>query len=112
MNDENREDLGKYTDLKRCTFMVDLHLPSTQTTKLEPSYTEDTQTWDRVKCLPYLDAASTGTVGRLGWVPDLPFIPAKYKRVWGEYCLLKRKKSESPEPRVVRNAPPSIERLL
>lgn len=97
MNDENREDIGKYTDVKRCNFLVDMQLPSTVTTKLEPSYINDTQTWEKVKCLPYLDAASTGVIGRLGWVPDLPFIPAKYKRVWGEYCLLKRKKKQQPQ---------------
>lgn len=97
MNDENREDIGKYTDVKRCNFLVDMQLPSTETTKLEPSYINDTQNWEKVKCLPYLDAASTGVIGRLGWVPDLPFIPAKYKRVWGEYCLLKRKKKQQPQ---------------
>ncbi|KAK4498297.1 hypothetical protein PRZ48_010955 [Zasmidium cellare] len=109
MNDENREDIGKYTDVKRCNFVVDVQLPSTEATKLEPSYINDTQTWEKVKCLPYLDAASTGVVGRLGWVPDLPFIPAKYKRVWGDYCLLKRKKKQAPQ---VGDRPPTIETLL
>ncbi|SMR56096.1 unnamed protein product [Zymoseptoria tritici ST99CH_3D1] len=109
MNDENREDLSKYTDLQRCNFMVDVNLPSTQTTALEPSYIDDQQIWDKVKCLPYLDAASTGIVGRLGYVPDLAFIPAKYKRVWGEYCLLKRRQKEQRE---YPKALPNVERLL
>jgi alpha-1,2-mannosyltransferase len=109
MNDENQEDLSKYTDLKRCNFVVDVQLPSTKATTLEPSYIDDHQTWDKVTCLPYLDAASTGIVGRLGWVPDMPFVPAKHKRVWGEYCLLKRKKKE---PIDGRHAIPNIERLL
>jgi alpha-1,2-mannosyltransferase len=109
MNDENREDIYKYTDVRRCTFIVDSHLPSTQTTALEPSYILDERTWEKVKCLPYLDNASTGIVGRLGWTSDLPFIPAKYKRVWGEYCLLKRRSKPQVQP---QGAYTNIELLL
>jgi alpha-1,2-mannosyltransferase len=109
MNDENREDIGKYTDVKRCTFLVDSHLPSTQSTALEPSYIQDEQTWEKVKCLPYLDNASTGIIGRLGWIPNAPFIPAKYRRVWGEYCLLKRRSKQQVQP---QNVYSNIELLL
>lgn len=108
MNDENIEDIGKYTDIKRCNFLVDSHLPSTQPTTREPSYILDSNTWDRVKCLPYLDTASTGLLGRLGFVPNLSFIPSKHKRVWGEYCLLKRK----IKPIKQQDALPNIETLL
>lgn len=110
MNDENREDAGKYVDLKHCKFLVDLHLPSTQVTGLEPSYITDDKTWDKVKCLPYLDAGSTGIVGRLGWVPDLPFVPLQYKRVYGDYCLLKRKKKSTAGD--TKQTLPNIETLL
>ena len=92
MNDQNIEDPGKYTDISHCDFLVDSSLSSTQTTELEPNYTADTKHWERVKCLPFLDAASTGVVGRLGYVPDLPFVPRRWTRVFGEYCLLRRKK--------------------
>ncbi|KAK3683152.1 mannosyltransferase [Vermiconidia calcicola] len=91
MNDQNREDLGKYTDIKHCNFLVDSFLPSMEITKLEPHYIADEEHWERVKCLPFLDATSTGIVGRLGWIPDLPFVPKKFRQVYGEYCLLKRK---------------------
>lgn len=113
MNDENREDLGKYTDIKRCMFLIDSQMPSTETTSLEPDYAADETTWEKVQCLPFLDAASTGTVGRLGWVPDLPFVPEKYRRVWGEYCLLKRKKKKPVPHRAERRmeAVPNIETL-
>ncbi|WPH00086.1 alpha-1,2-mannosyltransferase alg9 [Acrodontium crateriforme] len=107
MNDQNREDIGKYTDLKHCNFLVDSHLPSTEITKLEPNYASDTSTWEKVKCLLFLDASKTGIVGRLGWLPDLPFIPATFRRVHGEYCLLKRKKKAPQE----RMNIPSIETL-
>lgn len=109
MNDENREDVGKYTDVKHCTFLVDSHLPSTQATSLEPSYIHDESTWQKVSCLPFLDAASTGVIGRLGWVPDLPFLPASIRPVYGEYCLLKRKRKQMPERRM--DGVPSIETL-
>ncbi|KXL44196.1 glycosyltransferase family 22 protein [Acidomyces richmondensis BFW] len=109
MNDENREDIGKYTNVKHCTFLVDSLLPSTETTELEPKYISDESHWTRVKCLPFLDSASTGIIGRLGWVPDLPFLPKHVKRVWGEYCMLKRKKKLLPEQRI--DGVPNIETL-
>lgn len=92
MNDENKEELDKYTDLSQCTFLVDSNLPSTVPTSLEPNYVGDEEHWEKVQCLPFLDAASTGLLGRLGWIPDTPLIPAEHRRVWGDYCLLKRKK--------------------
>ncbi|KAI7288113.1 glycosyltransferase family 22 protein [Hortaea werneckii] len=97
MNDENIEDVGKYTEVKHCTFIVDSQLPSTETTTLEPSYASDEGTWERAGCLPFLDGFSTTVLGRTLWVPDLPFVPERMKRVWGEYCLLKRKRKASPE---------------
>ncbi|KAF2773593.1 hypothetical protein EJ03DRAFT_340932 [Teratosphaeria nubilosa] len=109
MNDENREDPGKYTDVRHCSFIVDRQLPSTEVTSLEPSYINDQDNWEKLQCLPFMDAASTGTIGRLGWVPDLPFIPERFRRVWGEYCLLRRKKKQTPEKRM--DGIPGIEHL-
>ncbi|KAK3069411.1 mannosyltransferase [Teratosphaeriaceae sp. CCFEE 6253] len=97
MNDGNREDLGKYTEMQYCDYLVDSHLPSTVTAALEPAYVHDEKDWERIKCMPFLDAQSTGLLGRILWVPDLPFIPQRFRRVWGEYCLLKRK---APQPAV------------
>lgn len=107
MNDENREDVGKYTDVRHCDFLVDSHLASTEPTKLEPSYATDHSTWERVQCLSFLDAASTGIIGRLGWIPEMTFVPARFRRSWGEYCLLKRKKRQAPRA----DASPRIETL-
>ncbi|TKA74084.1 hypothetical protein B0A55_05225 [Friedmanniomyces simplex] len=95
MNDANREDAGKYTELKRCDYVVDWQGPSTEVTGLEFNFMEDETTWERVVCEKFLDAAATGVLGRMLWVPDLPgVVPAKMGRVWGRYCLLKRKKME------------------
>ena len=73
MNPYNEEDPGKYTELRHCTFLVDSNLPSTKATKYEPNYIADTEHWERVKCLPFMDSAATGTLGRIGWIPNLPF---------------------------------------
>lgn len=71
--------------------MVDSALPSWTPSELEPNYIADTDNWESLKCAKFLDAAQTSTLGRLGWVPDLPMIPEKYRRRWGDYCLLRRK---------------------
>jgi alpha-1,2-mannosyltransferase len=50
----------------------------------------DEKTWEKVTCQSFLDAGSTSTIGRLIWVPDWPSIPARFRRTWGEHCLLRR----------------------
>ncbi|OCK75708.1 glycosyltransferase family 22 protein [Lepidopterella palustris CBS 459.81] len=91
MNDENKEDPGKYTDIKHCTFLVDSYFPDTTPSEHEPNYMLDTETWESVKCEPFLNTAQTSTIGRLLWIPDWPIIPERYRRKWGQYCLLHRK---------------------
>jgi alpha-1,2-mannosyltransferase len=78
-------------DLQHCDFLVDSRLPGTPPTKLEPDYVSDTEHWKTLKCAPFLDASQTHFLGRLLWIPDLPFIPDVLRRKWGEYCLLQRK---------------------
>ena len=87
MNDRNQEDTGKYTDIKHCAFLVDSSFPSTQPTKLEPAYALEDD-WESIICEHFLDNASTGLFARTVWIPDLDFIPQKYRRVWGTHCLL------------------------
>ncbi|KAF2819493.1 hypothetical protein CC86DRAFT_129829 [Ophiobolus disseminans] len=93
MNDENLEDVGKYTDIDHCTFLVDSHLPSALPTALEPDYISDSSRWEQLKCVSFLDASQTRLIGRLLYIPDLPFVPERYRRNWGDYCLLQRKSS-------------------
>ncbi|KAH8727813.1 Alg9-like mannosyltransferase family-domain-containing protein [Phaeosphaeriaceae sp. PMI808] len=93
MNDENLEDVGKYTAIDHCTFLVDSRLPSNSPTPLEPDYISDSTHWEKLKCVSFLDASQTSTLGRLFYIPDLPFIPEHLRRKWGEYCLLRRKSS-------------------
>ena len=96
MNDRNEEDLGKYTDLRNCAFLVDTQYPENLEKGLalppnEPDYVADVKSWEEVKCIPFLDAANTAFVARALWVPDWDVIPEKYRRKWGRHCLLRRK---------------------
>jgi alpha-1,2-mannosyltransferase len=94
MNNENKEDPGKYTELRTCAFLVDTQFPES-TLPLppdEPDYIADEENWEIVKCVPFLDAARTSFVARALWLPDLEIIPEKYRRKWGRHCLLQRKR--------------------
>lgn len=98
MNDRNEEDIGKYTNISQCKFLVDTHYPvSTENGAVlppnEPDYIADTENWEVVKCLPFLDAGNTGMIPRMLWVPSSSLVPEKFQRKWGEHCLLRKKES-------------------
>jgi alpha-1,2-mannosyltransferase len=97
MNDRNEEDPGKYIHLSHCSYLVDSNMPNAQSTVLEPNYAVQND-WEKVSCASFLDTSRTGILGRTIWIPDLPFIPEKYRRVWGEHCLLRRKRIEEVKP--------------
>jgi alpha-1,2-mannosyltransferase len=90
MNDRNIEDPGKRIDVKHCTYLVDTWMPGMKATEHEPVYFNEKQ-WDRLKCDRFLDVGRTHLIARTLWTPDLPFIPEKYRRKWGQHCLLKRR---------------------
>ncbi|KAJ5945032.1 hypothetical protein N7516_005200 [Penicillium verrucosum] len=90
MNDLNIEDPSKYVDISQCSFLVDSYFPGHDATELEPHYFLDKTQWETLSCASFLDASQTGLLGRLIWIPDLPVIPARFRRKWGEYCLLQR----------------------
>ncbi|KAF4551353.1 Alg9-like mannosyltransferase-like protein 3 [Elsinoe fawcettii] len=91
MNDENREDVGKYIQEDHCTFFVDSSLPGVPASGLEPDRVHDADQYEQIHCERFLDPVKTGTLARLLWVPDWEIIPEQYRRKWGKYCLLKRK---------------------
>jgi alpha-1,2-mannosyltransferase len=45
--------------------------------------------WDRVICLPFLDAAHSPLISRILWLPGAMWRDANE---WGDYCLLKNRK--------------------
>jgi alpha-1,2-mannosyltransferase len=112
MNDQNKEDPGKYVssplrhneakrstkvkqvDLSKCSFLVDSYLPGVSPSKREPLYVFDQSNWEKVSCSKFLDASSTSMLGRIAWIPNLPVIPHRHRRHWGQYCLLRRRRSD------------------
>ncbi|KAJ4327809.1 mannosyltransferase [Fusarium piperis] len=99
MNDQNEEDVGKYTELRVCSFLVDTQYPERKDPlpPNEPDYIADQENWEIVKCEPFLDAANTHLLARTLWIPDLEAIPDRLKRKWGRHCLLQRKKPSTEE---------------
>ncbi|KUJ16952.1 glycosyltransferase family 22 protein [Mollisia scopiformis] len=91
MNDQNLEDMGKYVDLRTCDFLVDTYYPGSSPSQNEPHYILDVDHWEPVACQDFLDASRTHILSRTIWLPDWPIIPEKYRRKWGDHCLLKRK---------------------
>lgn len=89
MNDRNEEDMSKYTDIRHCSFLVDSFFNSTSSAGLS---WYDRKKWEMVDCKPFLDAAATGLLPRLIWLPDTKLLPQKYRRVWGEHCLLRARR--------------------
>ncbi|KAH8173408.1 alg9-like mannosyltransferase family protein [Sarocladium implicatum] len=94
LNDRNEEDMGKYTELRACDFLVDTQFPE-RTDALppnEPDYIADEEHWEVVKCERFLDAANTHVLARALWVPNISAVPEQYQRRWGRHCLLQRKR--------------------
>ncbi|KAK6957340.1 hypothetical protein Daesc_000124 [Daldinia eschscholtzii] len=93
MNDRNEEDMGKYVDIKACNFLVDTQYPERHHAlpPNEPNYIADKENWEIVKCEPFLDAANTHLLARVLWIPDLSVVPEKFRRKWGQHCLLQKR---------------------
>jgi alpha-1,2-mannosyltransferase len=79
-------------ELAHCTYLVDSYMPGTQATDREPHYIKDGENWEKVFCSSFLDASKTGRLGRILWIPTFDIIPPKFRRQWGEYCLLRRRR--------------------
>ncbi len=98
LNDRNEEDIGKYVDLRTCSFLVDTQFPEQQKSlgwqppPNEPDYIADLAHWQEVKCVPFLDAAETSFVARTIWLPEWDVIPERFRRKWGRHCLLQQKR--------------------
>ena len=84
MNDRNREEPSRYSELGRCDVVVDVELRS----QAEPSVLADAATWERVHCAPFLDAAaSTSTLARAFYIPGY----SDQRNVFAEYCVMARR---------------------
>jgi alpha-1,2-mannosyltransferase len=84
---------GAYADISTCTYLVALHSPSQKPTKLEPDYVHSDE-WERDFCAPFLDNPASKWWSRLIWLPGGI---GENGRVYGEYCLLRRKSITTSE---------------
>lgn len=96
LNDRNEEDPSKYVELRTCSFLVDTQYPerTRPVSPLEPDYVSQRESWDVVRCKRFLDAEKTHILARVMWVPGWSIVPAKFRRHWGQHCLLKKKTSD------------------
>ncbi|KAF9245824.1 glycosyltransferase family 22 protein [Melanogaster broomeanus] len=89
LNDLNEEIHEYYVPVETCDYLVDLDFPKhPSSSKHEPRYAVDEDTWQRVTCLPFLDASHSPLLTRTLWVPGAWW---QSKNEFGDYCLLKNR---------------------
>ncbi|KAI0727865.1 glycosyltransferase family 22 protein [Fomitopsis betulina] len=89
LNDLNKEASEFYVDVAGCDYLVDLDFPLHPFESVhEPRYIQDEATWERVKCLPFLDARHSSLLTRTLWMPGARW---QEGNEYGEYCLLKNR---------------------
>jgi alpha-1,2-mannosyltransferase len=77
-------------DIDTCDYLLDLDFPEhPRESTLEPRYATDTLAWERVTCVPFLDAAHSPLLTRALWAPG-----ARWRELneYGDYCLLRSTK--------------------
>lgn len=91
LNDLNKEAPEFYVDVASCDYLVDLDFPQHPVVSAnEPRYVTDEHTWDRITCLPFLDARHSSLLTRTLWLPGARWEQAN---VFGEYCLLRNREN-------------------
>ena len=78
---------GTNVEPETCNYLVALHLPSATPTPAEPDWTRD-ERFEKSWCTTFLDAQSSKWWSRLVWLPKEI---GEEGRVYGEYCLMKRR---------------------
>jgi len=91
LNDLNKEAPQFYVNVAECDYLVDLDFPLHPISSThEPRYAIDETTWDRVICLPFLDARHSSLLTRALWMPGERWQQANE---YGEYCLLRNREN-------------------
>ena len=93
LNNRNEADPSSYVTLDSCHFLIDTQFPERNEPlpSSEPDYVADMDSWERVRCVPFMDASRTPALARMVWTPDLALVPEPLKRKWGRHCLLRRR---------------------
>lgn len=85
MNDRNLEEPTRYLNKSLCHFLVDSDYPTSSIRN--PRYSIDTQTWQIVSSVPFLDANATPQPWRSFYIPFISESKCKYI----SYNLLRNK---------------------
>ncbi|KAI0308111.1 asparagine-linked glycosylation 9 protein isoform a [Multifurca ochricompacta] len=102
LNDLNKEEPMHYVDVSNCDYLVDLDFPHDPIeSTYEPRYFLDDKTWERVSCLPFLDVRHSSRLTRAFWIPGQMW--QSWNR-FGEYCLLRNRKSVERKIEIVKSA--------
>ena len=87
MNDENREESeGRYMDVDECDYLVDLSVPESDTTELEPNYSLQNSYWTTIHSEKFLLAKHTDRLARAFYIP----VWSERNTVYASYSLLER----------------------
>ncbi|KAF7436487.1 mannosyltransferase [Pleurotus ostreatus] len=102
LNDLNREAPSYYVPVETCDYIVDLDFPKHPVSSAnEPRYAVNTDTYDRVACIPFLDARHSSLLTRTLWMPGEKW---QSMNEFGDYCLLRnRERVRQKEEVVLRN---------
>ncbi|KAG2226371.1 hypothetical protein INT45_000539 [Circinella minor] len=86
-NSYNKADPNAYVNIEQCDYLVDADYPLRPVSTREPRYIQDEKNWEVVDCAPALDPVNSNRLSRAFYVPGSGGL------AWGEYCLLKKRRS-------------------
>lgn len=89
-------------EVPSCDYIVDLDFPHDPIeSRHEPRYIIDNKTWERVTCLPFLDARHSSRLTRAFWFPSQTW---QSRNTFGEYCLLRNRESVGGKVEQIKSA--------
>jgi len=89
LNDVNREEKSVYVDVATCDYLVDVDFPMHPVESInEPRYAIDSEVWDRVYCVGFLDAKHSSLLTRTLYLRSKWW---QEQNSFGDYCLLRNK---------------------
>ncbi|KIY49266.1 glycosyltransferase family 22 protein [Fistulina hepatica ATCC 64428] len=94
-NDLNKGEPSHYAPVGGCDYVIDVALPSSPPDDLEPWHA----TYEKVSCLPFLDARLSSTLTRTLWMPGERW---QTGNTWGQYCLFRDNKKLDAKIAIVK----------
>jgi hypothetical protein len=85
-------------DISTCDYLLDLDFPEhPRESALEPRYAAGHPNWERIACLPFLDAQHSPVLSRALWLPGERW---RSQNSYGDYCLLRSVALNRPDGKV------------